>query len=93
VDFYAPSIRLAIEVDGPHHDLPEQRVKDRIRQRWIEDTAGVEFMRFSTSDVCNWPDKVVAEIEARLKMKLAAEVAGLQPPPQISSSPITDPAT
>lgn len=31
VDFYVSPLKLVVEVDGPSHDLPEQRLIDRLR--------------------------------------------------------------
>ncbi|MFN7134054.1 MAG: endonuclease domain-containing protein [Myxococcales bacterium] len=48
VDFYVPALRIAIEVDGPHH--AEQREYDMMRQRFLE-SQKVRFLRFTTEEV------------------------------------------
>jgi len=37
VDFHWPDRRLCIELDGPHHDLPAQRRKDRERDKALRE--------------------------------------------------------
>jgi very-short-patch-repair endonuclease len=36
VDFYCPEHHLVIEVDGSMHDEPEQRIRDRTKQEYLE---------------------------------------------------------
>jgi very-short-patch-repair endonuclease len=50
VDFYLPSVHLAIEIDGSIHDLPEIKEYDRNRQEEIE-AANVTVLRFTNEDV------------------------------------------
>src|SRR5580700_9423131 len=45
VDFYAPSARLVVEVDGAVHDVPGARARDSARQATIEAAYGVRFLR------------------------------------------------
>ena len=47
IDFYCPKLKLAIELDGNVHDLPEQKEYDKKRQMHIE-TYGISFIRIST---------------------------------------------
>ena len=62
VDFYCHELSLAIEVDGPTHDLPETQKEDRIRQTTLE-TLGVRFLRFKDEDILGNPEKVSKGIE------------------------------
>ena len=39
LDFYCASARLAVEVDGSHHDLPGQIAHDQRRDRWLRNKA------------------------------------------------------
>ncbi|MFH1089252.1 MAG: endonuclease domain-containing protein [Candidatus Uhrbacteria bacterium] len=50
VDFYCPKFRLIIEVDGSIHDVPENKIYDRERQKSLE-SLGLVFLRFKNSDV------------------------------------------
>jgi very-short-patch-repair endonuclease len=50
LDFYCHERRLAIDVDAPVHDSPEQRTADLERQQLIEQL-GIRFFRVSAADV------------------------------------------
>ena len=50
LDFYCPSLRLAIELDGGQHAEAEHQAKDQQRDRWLEER-GVVVMRFWNSDI------------------------------------------
>ncbi len=52
IDFYAPELKLAIEIDGPTHTLPGVPEYDAKRQAYIEST-GATFLRFSNWQVYN----------------------------------------
>jgi len=68
VDFYCHELSLAIEVDGPTHDLPETQKEDRIRQTTLE-ALGVRFLRFKDEDILGNPEKVSKGIETWIKEK------------------------
>lgn len=50
VDFFYPKVKLVIEIDGPHHDVPEQAALDEKRQKHIQD-AGFFVARVSYRDL------------------------------------------
>ena len=50
VDFYAPSIKLAIEVDGEIHETKKAKEYDFVRQQEIEGV-GVKVLRFTNEEV------------------------------------------
>jgi len=50
VDFYCPSLRLAIEVDGPSHQNPESQAYDVERQELIE-SLSIKLLRFTNEEV------------------------------------------
>ena len=50
LDFYHVEGRLAVEVDGAHHDLPGQMNHDARRDAWLADN-GVRVMRIAAQDV------------------------------------------
>ena len=62
VDFYCPKLRIAIEIDGPTHDIK----KDLVRQKQIE-SLGITFLRFTNQDVINSRDEVMNEIIRLIK--------------------------
>ena len=45
LDFYCPSTRLAVELDGFEHGLPHQKDRDRVREEFLA-AQGIEELRF-----------------------------------------------
>ncbi len=66
VDFYCHSHKLAIELDGTVHDLPEQRFHDKTRTG-ILDSFEVKVIRFTNQEVHSNVDRVVESIRTHLK--------------------------
>jgi len=50
IDFYIPIKRIAIEIDGGYHNLPEQMEKDKIRTTHLEKLK-VKVIRFTNNEV------------------------------------------
>lgn len=64
VDFFAPSYRLIVEIDGPVHDhLKEQ---DQARQSHLE-TMGYRMIRFTNDEVIQNIEKVLERISDTIK--------------------------
>jgi very-short-patch-repair endonuclease len=64
VDFFCPSAKLVIEVDGePHTDETRMR-RDAVRTRWLQEH-GCRVIRFWNIEVFKYPDEVANTI-ARL---------------------------
>jgi very-short-patch-repair endonuclease len=66
MDFYCPEHKLAIEIDGATHSTPEEIKYDKERQEYIE-KFGVNFLRFTNSDVFENLDWVLESIVERLE--------------------------
>ena len=66
VDFYCPSARLVIEVDGGQHYTEDGAVSDSKRDAYLE-SIGLMVLRFSNLDVLGNMDGVVAEIVRHLE--------------------------
>jgi len=66
IDFYCPKLKLAIELDGNIHDLPEQKEYDKKRQMHIE-TYGISFIRISNEEYLGNPNKAFDRIEREIK--------------------------
>jgi very-short-patch-repair endonuclease len=49
VDFYAPTVKLAIEIDGSQHFEENHRKKDARRDLFLE-KEGIKVLRFTSSD-------------------------------------------
>ena len=63
VDFYCPTARLAIELDGDSHCSQEVAKRDSMRQAWME-AQGVRVLRFLNDDVFNDIEAVLAVLHA-----------------------------
>jgi very-short-patch-repair endonuclease len=50
VDFYCPSLKLIIEIDGKYHNQGDDQINDDIRQEKLE-ALGLKFLRFTEVDV------------------------------------------
>ncbi len=61
VDFYCPTERLVIELDGASHDDPALADYDTRRQRHLE-VLGLRVLRFGNREVFETPDLVLAAI-------------------------------
>lgn len=66
LDFYCPSLKLAIEVDGDSHFKEEAQDYDRERQDFIE-SLGISFLRFLNTDIYNNMDAVLVRIAEKVK--------------------------
>ena len=61
LDFYCPSAKLAIEVDGIAHDMGTRPEHDR-RRDWELSQKGVETIRISAQDILHDADDVADRI-------------------------------
>lgn len=57
LDFYCPTARLGIEVDGFAHDTGDRPRRDAVRSQWLRDE-GAELLRIPAKDVLADPDRV-----------------------------------
>jgi very-short-patch-repair endonuclease len=61
LEFYAPSVKLVIEVDGEIHQKPAQKEYDRERDLFLN-SRGLCVIRFSNQQILNDIDYCRAEI-------------------------------
>jgi very-short-patch-repair endonuclease len=61
VDFYAPQVRLVIEVDGSVHEYTQE--EDAVRQQFLE-TLGLRVIRFTNEEVFGQLEAVLEKIGA-----------------------------
>ncbi|MBF0492893.1 MAG: endonuclease domain-containing protein [Deltaproteobacteria bacterium] len=61
IDFYAPSLRLGIELDGGHHDNPEIRAQDQFRTT-VLNNIDIQILRFWNSEIYENLKGVLEEI-------------------------------
>ncbi|MCD0175082.1 DUF559 domain-containing protein [Deinococcus sp. 14RED07] len=66
LDFYAPSARLCVEVDGRSHDGAEAQAYDAERSR-VLGGAGIRVVRFQNAEVMRNLPGVAALIESALQ--------------------------
>ncbi len=61
VDFICLDARLIIELDGGHHNNPEEKIKDEQRQKFLENK-GYKVLRFWNNEIENNLEGVVLVI-------------------------------
>jgi very-short-patch-repair endonuclease len=66
LDFYCPEERLAIELDGEHHEEDEQKEYDQKRTEYL-DGLKIKVVRFKNTDVIFGRDSIVKKIIGMLK--------------------------
>jgi very-short-patch-repair endonuclease len=71
IDFYCPTVKLAVELDGGHHSQSDNREYDAARSEYLK-TQGIDVMRF-------WDNEVLLDIQSVLS-KLALKITPLHPP-------------
>jgi hypothetical protein len=62
VDFHWPDLKLAVEIDGPHHGRPHDRDADARQDRALQ-AAGYKTIRFTDEDVYQRPEYVMKTLE------------------------------
>ncbi len=67
IDFYCPKLKLAVEIDGSIHDLPEQKEKDLKRQEYIEQYK-INFVRITNEELLGNPNKAFKKIENAIRL-------------------------
>ncbi len=79
LDFYAPSIRLAIELDGGQHAHSTIAARDNARTHWLTER-GVTMLRFWNSDVIENLPGVLEVILIKITELRASGVIPTRPP-------------
>jgi len=84
LDFYCPSAKLAIEVDGFAHDTGDRPQRDEARTAWLR-SQGIQVLRVPAKDVLADPN-AIADALLRLCAEPLHHSAALSgPPPQPSA--------
>lgn len=65
-DFYCPSLKLVIELDGSGHFTPEGLEYDKIRQEFMN-SLGIKTLRFNNNDVIKNIEGVLERIKENVK--------------------------
>jgi very-short-patch-repair endonuclease len=71
LDFYCPTVKLAVELDGGQHNQSNNREHDTARSDYLK-AQGIDVMRF-------WNNEVLLDVQSVLS-KLALKVTPLHPP-------------
>jgi len=66
IDFYGPKLKLAVEIDGDVHNIPEQKEHDEKRQAKLEQF-GITFVRITNEELLGNPNKAFEKIEKAIK--------------------------
>jgi len=67
IDFYCPELKLAVELDGDVHEIPEQKDYDKARQKYLE-AFGIKFIRIKNEEFLGNPNKAFNKIEKTIKI-------------------------
>ena len=66
MDFYAPSVKLAIELDGSQHYEERNADYEKVRTNFLE-ANGITVLRFTNVDIDRHLKRTVEQIEYVLK--------------------------
>jgi len=76
LDFYCAKLRLAIELDGGHHDETDVIEYDKERELYLSGN-DITTIRFKNQEVLNNIEKVIMRIRARFPLKVRGTKGGL----------------
>lgn len=65
-DFFCPTLKLVIEVDGPQHRTQEGMERDAERTRVLE-SYGIRVIRFTNEEILSDYNRVIKEIQERIR--------------------------
>jgi very-short-patch-repair endonuclease len=71
LDFYCPSEKLAIELDGAGHFEPRRMEYDKVRTAYLN-SLGIKVVRFENEQVFQSPGGVLAEIRKQFDHQRSA---------------------
>ena len=79
LDFYCPSLRLCIELDGNIHDEEQVRLKDEERTEFLLEQR-IHVLRFRNEDVENDVEGVLERIREYINRVIINKTEAVQPP-------------
>ena len=80
VDFYAPKVKIVIEVDGSQHLEKKNELKDKVRDEFLK-SLGLDVLRFDNLQVLKEIDSVGEVIYEAVVKRIGGERAKSPQPP------------
>jgi very-short-patch-repair endonuclease len=68
LDFYCPTYKLCIELDGQEHYTMQGDKKDFERTKFLN-SIGIDVLRFENKEIWDNPERVIETIKIKLKEK------------------------
>ncbi|WED20593.1 endonuclease domain-containing protein [Vibrio sp. JC009] len=65
VDFYCPTYKLVVEIDGDSHYLGTEQQRDRIRDQYLKQI-GLKVLRFTNADITDELTSVLEKIKQNI---------------------------
>ncbi len=72
-DFYTPTLKLCIEIDGDQHYTETGKEYDEERDNYIA-SLNIKVIRFRNREVIEHTDKIVAKIKKEIELILKSEM-------------------
>ncbi|MGE5480108.1 MAG: endonuclease domain-containing protein [Chloroflexota bacterium] len=66
LDFYCPSIKIAIELDGSQHNTADNKEYDKNRDEWLS-AVGIKVIRFQNYELKSDLERVLTRIIVEIK--------------------------
>jgi very-short-patch-repair endonuclease len=66
LDFYCPAAKLVVELDGPVHDLREEKEYDKVREDHLN-VRGLRVIRFNNEQILSDFSSVLEEIRTHIE--------------------------
>ena len=81
LDFYCSKAKIAVEVDGAQHDMPDQILHNEQRDAWLSQR-GIRVMRFAAPEILK-DDELEGVLSAIVEAAAAPSTAFGGPPPPL----------
>jgi hypothetical protein len=70
IDLAEPQLKVAVEIDGKSHELPDRKAQDRKKEAWLQ-SRGWTVLRFRNQEVLETTDMVVEAILKAAKSSIS----------------------
>ena len=67
IDFYCPSEKVAVELDGAGHFTEEGLEKDEVRDSYLK-SLGIKVLRFENKEVFDFTENVLEKIKSEFNI-------------------------